>query len=90
MYGQRHRFCQNCGHAVYSGYGQSCTGCGLGFAQMMMLDEAITGGLWSQGGPGLGFDWSDGQVVIEEPGGFGFEPGTGQVDIDTPFGDFPI
>jgi hypothetical protein len=28
MYGQNHRYCRNCGHAVHSGFGQSCPGLG--------------------------------------------------------------
>jgi hypothetical protein len=81
MYGLGHRYCQNCNHAVPSGYGRNCSGCGTGFGEMIMLDEAIDGGMWSQGGPSIGFDPFDGQMVINE-GGIGFEPGTGQMVIN--------
>jgi hypothetical protein len=90
MYGMGHRYCQNCNHAVHSGYGQQCSGCGMGFGEMIMLDEAIDGGMWNRGGPSIGFDPFDGQMVINEGDGIGFEPGTGQMDIDVGGFDIPI
>lgn len=81
MYGQSHRYCQNCGHAVHSGYGRNCSGCGTSFGEMIMLDEAIDGGMWNQGGASIGFDPLDGQMAVND-GPIGFEPGTGQMDLD--------
>jgi hypothetical protein len=89
VYGQNHRYCQNCGHAVYSGYGRQCPGCGLGFGEMIMLDEALDGGMWSQGGAGIGFDFADGEPVFNMGDGFGIEP-DGQADLDVGGFDIPI
>lgn len=90
MYGMNHRYCQNCGHAVYSGYGQSCSGCGLGFRQMMMLDEAMDTGMWNTGGPSLGFDLTDGDPVMNMGGGIGIDLETGQPEMDIGGFDFPV
>lgn len=89
MYGQNHRYCQQCGHAVHSGYGRSCTGCGTSFGQLLMLDEAIDTGMWNQGGPSLGFDVFDGEPVMNLGDGFGIEP-DGQVDLDVGGFDIPL
>jgi hypothetical protein len=88
VYGRNHRYCQNCNHAVHCGYGRPCSGCGLGFGEMMMLDEAIDGGMWNNSGPSIGFDFTDDEPVFNMGDGLGIEP-DGQVDVMTPFGDFP-
>ena len=86
MYGQNHRFCSTCGHAVYSGR-QGCGSCGTPLADLMMLDVAIDDDI---AGSGIGFDPMDGQFAVDIPGtDLAFEPGTGQVDIDLGF-DIPL
>ena len=88
MYGQNHRYCPTCRHAVHVGYGRSCSGCGTSFGQLMMLDSAMDRGLWDQGGPSLGFDVTDGDPVVNMGDGIGIDLDTGQVELD--FGGFDI
>jgi hypothetical protein len=85
MYGQGHRFCPTCGHAVRSTWG-GCGTCGTPIGELMMLDMAMD---QSMCGPSIGFDPMDGQFAIND-GPIGFEPGTGQMDIDLGGIDIPI
>lgn len=87
MYGQGHRFCPGCGHAVRYGH-SGCSGCGTSFGELMMLDFAFDNGYAQQ--DVVGFDPLDGQFAVNLGDGLAFEPGTGQFDVETPFGDYPI
>lgn len=87
MYGQNHRYCPTCGHAVRYGHPQ-CSGCGTGFGDLMMLDLAMDQGMG--GGGGIGFDPLDGQFAFDIPGtDLAIEP-DGQVDMDVDGIDFPV
>ena len=90
MYGQNHRYCPTCGHAVHSGYRRSCTGCGTPFGELMMLDMAMNQGIWDCGGPSIGFDMTDGDLVENFGGGFGIDLDTGQPEIDMGGFDIPL
>jgi hypothetical protein len=87
MYGQNHRYCPACGHAVRYGHPQ-CSGCGTGFGDLMLLDLAMDQGMG--GGGGIGFDPLDGQFAFDIPGtDLAIEP-DGQVDMDVDGIDFPV
>lgn len=87
MYGQGHRFCENCGHAVRSGR-MGCGSCGTPWADLMMLDFAFDDGYAQR--DGIGFDPLDGQFAFDIPGtDLAIEP-DGQVDIDFGGIDFPV
>jgi hypothetical protein len=84
MRGQGHRFCPNCGHAVYARRG-GCGTCSTPLAELMMLDAAFDQGL---AGSGIGFDPFDGEIAFDIPGtGLAIEP-DGQIDMN--FGGFDI
>jgi hypothetical protein len=84
MYGQNHRYCQACGHAVRYGH-SGCSGCGSSFADLMILDEVIDGGTG-----GIGFDPLDGQFAVGIPGtDLAIEP-DGQMDLDIGGFDIPL
>jgi hypothetical protein len=86
MYGQGHRYCQGCGHAVRAGR-QGCGTCGQGLADLMLYDEAFDGGMF---GGRIGFDPMDGQFAMDIPGtDLAIEP-DGQVDLNLGGFDIPL
>jgi hypothetical protein len=88
VYGQGHRWCENCGHAVRYGHPR-CSGCGTGFGELMMLDLFMDRGY---GGGGIEFDPLDGQFGFEIPGTDIVVEQDGQIGVD-PFDsgfDFPV
>lgn len=90
MYGQGHRYCQNCGHAIYAGYGRSCSGCGLSFGELMLLDDAMNQGMWATGGASVGFDVTDGDPVLNTGSGFGIDLVTDQPELNIGGFDIPL
>jgi hypothetical protein len=86
MYGQNHRYCQGCGHVVRYGHPQ-CAGCGTGFAELMLLDDALSGAMVTQE---VGFDPLDGQFAFDIPGtDLAIEP-DGQLDVNMGGIDIPV
>lgn len=86
MYGQNHRYCPSCGHAIRYGHPR-CSGCGTAFEDLMLLDLAMDQGMCNSG---IGFDPLDGQFAFDIPGtDLAIEPG-GQVDIDLGGFDVPV
>lgn len=87
MYGQGHRYCPSCGHAIHRNAG-GCRSCGAGLADLMLFDEAYD----QQGGfgGGIGFDPMDDQFAVNIPGTDLAIEADGQVDIDLGGFDIPL
>jgi hypothetical protein len=85
MYGQNHRYCPTCGHAVRSSWA-GCGSCGTPLGDLMMLDIAMDRNMC---GPSIGFDPMDGQFAVNLGGGLAVEA-DGQVDMDVDGIDFPV
>lgn len=81
-----YRYCPGCHRRVHSRL-SSCGGCGTSFAELMLWEEAMGGGLIDGN---IGYDPIDGQFAFDIPGTDLAIESDGQIDLDLGGFDIPL